>query len=47
MNTLIKRAVILLFVTTLLVVVSTGCNTARGFGKDVSNTGDAIQRKTR
>jgi predicted small secreted protein len=46
MITLLKRLAPVLFVTALL-AISAGCNTAHGFGKDVSNTGDAIQKKTR
>jgi len=46
MFTLIKRIVVLLFVTALLAIVGIGCNTAHGFGKDVSSTGNAIQRGT-
>jgi predicted small secreted protein len=38
-----QRSLVLL--TLLLVSFSIGCNTYRGFGKDVSNTGDAIQDK--
>ena len=47
MSTLTKRIVILLFVTTLLAIVSIGCNTAHGFGKDVEKAGDKIQDGTR
>jgi len=47
MITLTKRIVVLLFVTALLAIVGMGCNTAHGFGKDVSNTGDSIQKGTR
>ena len=47
MTTLIKRITILFFVTVLLTSAGLGCNTAHGFGKDVSNTGDSIQRGTR
>ena len=47
MITLCKRIVVLLCITTLLAIVGMGCNTAHGFGKDVSNTGDAIQRGTK
>lgn len=47
MTALTKRIVVLLFVITLLAVVGVGCNTAHGFGKDVTNTGDAIQRGTK
>jgi predicted small secreted protein len=46
MTTLTKRIIVLLFVTALLTIVGMGCNTARGFGRDVSSTGDAIQRGT-
>ena len=47
MITLTKRIVVLLFVTALLAIAGMGCNTAHGFGKDVSNTGDSIQRGTK
>jgi len=46
MITLLKRLSLVLLVT-MFFVIGTGCNTAHGFGKDVSNTGDAIQKKTR
>jgi predicted small secreted protein len=45
--TLIQRLVLSLLVIALLVIVGVGCNTAHGFGKDVSNTGDAIQKGTK
>jgi predicted small secreted protein len=45
MTTQIKRIVALLFVTALLGLVTTGCNTTKGFGKDVESTGEAIQGK--
>ena len=47
MTTLTKRIIILLFVTALLAVVGMGCNTAHGFGKDVSNAGEGIQNGTK
>ena len=47
LNRLLVRLESFLLVTTLLAIVGTGCNTAHGFGKDVSNTGDAIQRNTK
>ena len=47
MNTLLKRLGLLLLATALLAVVGVACNTAHGFGKDVSNTGDAIQKGTK
>jgi predicted small secreted protein len=45
--TLLKRLGLLLLATTLLAVGAVGCNTAHGFGKDVSSTGDAIQKGTK
>jgi predicted small secreted protein len=42
-----KRIMVLLFVATLLAVAGLGCNTAHGFGKDVSNAGDSIQNGTK
>lgn len=47
MSTLTKRIVLLLFVTTLLAIVTVGCNTAHGFGKDVEKAGDKIQDGTK
>lgn len=44
---LIQRIVLSLFAGALLIAVGVGCNTAHGFGKDVSNTGDSIQRGTK
>lgn len=46
MTTSLKRIVVLLSLTALLAIVSTGCNTAHGFGKDVEKAGDKIQEKT-
>ena len=47
MITLIKRIVVLLIITTSLVIVGVGCNTAHGFGKDVQNAGEGIQNGTK
>jgi predicted small secreted protein len=47
MITFIKRTVVLLFVTTLLVIVGGGCNTAHGFGKDLESAGEGIQNGTK
>jgi len=47
MITLSKNVIVLLFVTGLLALANLGCNTAHGFGKDVSNTGDKIQNGTK
>ncbi|MBE0544167.1 MAG: entericidin A/B family lipoprotein [Verrucomicrobia bacterium] len=38
-----KRIVVLLFVAAFLALVTTGCNTTKGFGKDVERTGEKIQ----
>ena len=42
-----KNIVVLLFVTMLLAIGNIGCNTAHGFGKDVSNAGQGIQNGTK
>jgi predicted small secreted protein len=47
MTTLIKRVVVLLFVSALLAIVNTGCNTAHGFGEDMEKAGDKIQDGTK
>jgi predicted small secreted protein len=39
--------VVLLFVTAPLAIVGVGCNTAHGFGKDVENAGEGIQKNTK
>jgi predicted small secreted protein len=41
-----SRTICLVIVTGLLLGL-TGCNTARGFGKDVEKTGEKIQQTTR
>jgi predicted small secreted protein len=35
---------VLLIVTLVIAGASLGCNTYRGLGKDVSNTGDSMQK---
>jgi len=42
-----KQLVVLLLLAALAIVAGTGCNTANGFGKDVTNAGDAIQDGTK
>ncbi|MGD0537238.1 MAG: entericidin A/B family lipoprotein [Verrucomicrobiota bacterium] len=44
---LAQRFVLLFLATTLLAIVSIGCNTANGFGKDVENAGEGIQNGTK
>lgn len=44
---IIKSIVVLLFLAALVTVAGTGCNTANGFGKDVSNAGQGIQNGTK
>ena len=38
---------VLLLVTTLLAIVSAGCNTTRGFGKDMEKASEGIQNSTK
>lgn len=47
MTTLFKRIVILLFLSVLVSIAGTGCNTAHGFGKDVEKAGEGIQNGTK
>ena len=47
MNILTKRIALLLLASTLLAIVSVGCNTAHGFGKDVEKAGEGIQKSTK
>jgi predicted small secreted protein len=47
MTTSFKRIVVLLCITTLLAIVSMGCNTAHGFGEDMQNAGEGIQNGTK
>ena len=42
-----QKVAVLSLLVTLCLAISTGCkNTAKGFGKDVENTGEKIQEKT-
>jgi len=47
MITSFKNVIVLLAVTALLALANLGCHTANGFGKDVSDTGDKIQKNTK
>ena len=40
------RIIVLVLVCGAGVVAFTGCRTAHGFGEDMQNAGEAIQRKT-
>jgi len=42
-----QRLVLLFLFMGLLAIVSVGCNTAHGFGKDVENAGEGIQNGTK
>lgn len=44
MNKTIQRLGIVLFSLLLLVASSLGCKTAEGFGKDMENAGEGIQK---
>ena len=43
---LTKRLVVLLSLAAIVAVLSVGCNTAHGFGKDLEKAGDKIQEGT-
>jgi predicted small secreted protein len=45
-RTLTPRIALLLLAATLLATVGAGCNTAKGFGKDVEKAGEKIQDGT-
>jgi predicted small secreted protein len=47
MNSSLKQIALLLLAGTLLALVSTGCQTSKGFGKDVEKLGDKIQEKSK
>ena len=47
MITITKRLAVLLLVTALLAIAGLGCNTAHGFGKDMSAAGQGIQNGTK
>jgi predicted small secreted protein len=44
---LVRRLVLFVLATTLLAIVSVGCNTAHGFGKDMESAGEKIQDGTK
>jgi predicted small secreted protein len=47
MNSTLSRLALLLLTVAFLALASTGCQTSKGFGKDVENLGDKIQDKSK
>ncbi len=45
MNPTIKRLMLLLLTLGAIAFATTGCQTSKGFGKDVEKLGDKIQEK--
>lgn len=43
----IKRTLLLLSITAVIAAFCPGCQTAHGFGKDMENAGEGIQKGTR
>jgi predicted small secreted protein len=47
MNSSLRHLALLLLATAFLVLVTAGCQTSKGFGKDVEKLGDKIQEKSK
>ncbi len=47
MNSSLKHFALLLLTAAFFALVSTGCQTSKGFGKDVEKLGDKIQEKSK
>jgi predicted small secreted protein len=47
MNSTLKRLTLALCTAALLALVTSGCQTSKGFGKDVEKLGDKIQEKSK
>jgi predicted small secreted protein len=47
MKSTIKNVALVLIGAVLFSVIGTGCNTSKGFGKDVEKLGDKIQEKAK
>lgn len=45
MNTSLKRLLLLLLALGAMLVATSGCQTTKGFGRDVEHVGDKIQGK--
>ena len=46
MNSSLKHLALLLLTAAFLALATTGCQTSKGFGKDVEKLGDKIQDKS-
>ena len=46
MTPLIKRILVLLFLSALVAVAGLGCHTAHGFGQDMQDAGQGIKNGT-
>jgi predicted small secreted protein len=47
MNSSAKQVALFFFAAAILVFASTGCQTSKGFGKDVEKLGEKIQDKAK
>lgn len=45
MNSIYRRTLLALITAALVALATTGCQTSKGFGKDVEKLGDKIQEK--
>jgi predicted small secreted protein len=45
MNSLYRRTLLVLLTAALVALATGGCQTSKGFGKDVEKLGDKIQEK--
>lgn len=45
MNSTSRRLALLLLTAAFFALITTGCQTSKGFGKDVEKLGDNIQKK--
>ena len=45
MNSIYRRTLLALITAALVAIATTGCQTSKGFGKDVEKLGDKIQEK--
>jgi predicted small secreted protein len=45
MTSIFKTTTLLLLTATVIAIATAGCNTSKGFGRDVEKLGDKIQDK--